>query len=345
MGPVRRRPAPGTSVTKIGDVAEAAGVSAATVSRVLNGRGNVSAELSERVRQVAAELDYQPFGPARALRQQVTPVWAVVIADIENPFFTAMVRGVEDVAVGEEHRVVLCNSDEDLGKEAAYLNIVIAERMSGVVIAVASTDESDLEPLLERNVPVVAVDRRPVQEGIDSVLVDNRLGGEQATAHLIDAGCRRIGCITGPTRLSTAAERLAGYRDALASRMYASDTRLVRRADFKERGGFQATKALLESPEPPDAVFVTNNLMTIGAVHAIREAGLEIPRDIALVGFDDEPWTTLTRPQLTVVAQPTYEIGRQAAQLLASAPVEGPARHVVLPPTLIPRESTVFVPR
>src|SRR5262249_47596967 len=102
---------------------------------------------------------------------------------------------------------------------------------------------------------------------------------------------------------------------------------------------------LLELPEPPDALFVTNNLMTIGAVHAIREAGLEIPRDIALVGFDDEPWTTLTRPQLTVVAQPTYEIGRQAAQLLATVPTDGPARHVVLPPTLIPRESSVFVPR
>jgi LacI family transcriptional regulator len=345
MAPARRRPVTLPGVTKIGDVASAAGVSAATVSRVLNGRGNVSPELSERVRQVAAELDYQPFGPARALRQQTTPVWAVVIADIENPFFTAMVRGVEDVAVAGDHRVVLCNSDEDLDKEAAYLNIVVAERMAGVVIAVASTADSELEPLFDRGVPVVAVDRRPLHEQVDSVLVDNRLGGEQATAHLAASGCRRIACVTGPSRLSTASDRLAGYRDALAESGRPVDSSLVRRSDFKERGGYEATRALLAGDEPPDGVFVANNLMTIGAVRAIRDAGLDIPGDVAIVGFDDAPWTTLIRPQLTVVAQPTYEIGRQAAQLLASAEPGGPARHIVLGPTLIPRESTAPVRR
>jgi LacI family transcriptional regulator len=332
---------PAAAVTKIGDVAEAAGVSAATVSRVLNERGNVSEELSVRVKKVAADLGYQPFGPARALRQQLTPVWAVIIADIENPFFTAIVRGIEDVAVTEDHRVVLCNSDEDVSKEAAYLNIVIAERMAGAVIAVASTADSHLEPLLERNIPVVAVDRRPLRHGVDSVLVDNRLGGEQATDHLAAAGCRRIACITGPTRLSTAGERLAGYRDAIGRLGLAADNSLVRRADFKEKGGYLATRALLATDERPDGLLVTNNLMTIGALRAIREAGLDIPTDLALVGFDDAPWTTLTQPQLTVVAQPTYEIGRQAARLLATAEAGAPARHIVLPPTLITRQSTV----
>jgi LacI family transcriptional regulator len=343
MAPPRSRPSRDATqrVAKIGDVAAAAGVSAATVSRVLNGRGNVSAELSERVHQVATELDYQPFGPARALRRQSTPVWAVIIADIENPFFTSMVRGVEDVAVAVGHRVMLCNSDEDLDKEAAYLSIAIAERMSGVVIAVASTADSDLRPLLDRRVPVVAVDRRPVGEGVDSVVVDNRLGAEQATDHLAAAGCRRIACITGPTRISTAAERLAGYQDAVQRLGLPTETRLVRRADFREKGGYQATRALLDAPDPPDGLLVTNNLMTIGAIRAIRDAGWDVPGDIALVGFDDAPWTTLTRPQLTVVSQPTYEIGRQAANLLATAEPGGAGRHIVLPPVLIPRESTL----
>ena len=213
--------------------------------------------------------------------------------------------------------------------------------MAGVVIAVASTADSHLEPLLERGIPVVAVDRRPLRHGVDSVLVDNRLGGEQATEHLAAAGCRRIACITGPTRLSTAGERLAGYqRRPQPPRARRPTARWCARADFREKGGYQATRALLATDAPPDGLLVANNLMTIGAVHAIREAGLDIPGDIALVGFDDAPWTTLTRPQLTVVAQPTYEIGRQAAQLLATAGPEPPARHIVLPPTLIPREST-----
>src|SRR5262249_5075069 len=161
--------------------------------------------------------------------------------------------------------------------EAAYLNIVVAERMAGVVIAVASTVDSALELLFERGVPVVAVDRRPLHEGVDSVLVDNRLGGQLATAHLAASGARRIACITGPSRLSTAGDRLAGYRDALADSGHSIDGALVRRADFKEKGGYEATRALLRLPEPPDALFVANNLMTIGALRAIRDADLDIP--------------------------------------------------------------------
>jgi LacI family transcriptional regulator len=340
MAPSVRRPAGG--VAKIGDVAQRAGVSPATVSRVLNGSGTVSPDRAARVREAARELGYTPSGPARALRQQRTRVWAAIIADIQNPFFTAMVRGMEDVARAEGHRLVLCNSDEDLEREAQYLDIAVAEQMAGVAIAVASDKDSRLDVLLDRGVPVVAVDRRPKrhEDAVDSVVVDNVLGARQATEHLLAMGAKRIACITGPARASTASERATGYQRALKAAGRPVDPELLRRADFREEGAYAAARTLLAGRRRPDAMFVGNNLMTLGALRAIREAGLRVPDDVLLVGFDDAPWTTLMSPQLTVVAQPTHELGRQAARLLATASADLPARHAVLPPTLLIREST-----
>ena len=343
MGPSRH----GQQVAKIGDVARAAGVSPATVSRVLNGAGTVAPERAAAVHRAARALGYTPSGPARALRQQRTRVWAAIIADIENPFFTAMVRGIEDVARTAGHRLVLCKSDEDIDKERAYIDIALAEQMAGVVIAVASDKESRLDPLLDRGVPVVAVDRRPQRRAdeVDSLVVDNVLGARLATEHLLDGGAERIACVTGPSRVSTARERLAGYREGLRARgRRSAGASLVRRADFKEEGGYAATRALLAGPPRPDAIFAANNLMTLGALRAITEAGLRVPDDVLLVGFDDAPWTTLTSPPLTVVAQPTYEIGRRAAQLLTTADPDLPARHLVLAPALQVRASSVRPP-
>jgi LacI family transcriptional regulator len=326
-------------IARIGDVARRAGVSIATVSRVLNGTGVVSADRADRVRAAATALGYQPYGPARALRQQRTRVWAVIVADVENPFFTSLVRGIEDVAQARGYRLVLCNSDEDLDKENGYLEIAVAERMAGVVIAVASTDESGLEPLREHGIPVVAVDRRLANRDVDSVSIDNRLGAAQATEHLLARGARHVACITGPSRLSTANERLAGYEDALRRHHRRVERSLVRRADFKQEGGHRAARSLLALRARPDALFVCNNLMTLGALHALREAGLCVPDDVALVGFDEAPWTALTSPALSVVAQPAYEMGRAAATLLAEGG-QGGTRHVVLEPSLHVRESS-----
>lgn len=325
----------------ITDVARAAKVSPATVSRVLNGTSAVSAPRAERVRDAAAKLGYRPFEPARALRRQLTSVWAAIIADIENPFFTAMVRGIEDVARAEGFRLVLCNSDEDLEKERAYVDVVIAERMAGVVIAVASADDSSLQPLLDQRVPIVAVDRHPADDRVDSVVVDNRAGAAAAVEHLLSAGWNRIACITGPTRVDTATERLEGYRDALRANDRPADRSLVRRADYREAGGYRAARSLLESTPRPDALFVANNPMAAGALRAVRELGLSAPGDVGLVAFDDSPWTTLTTPTLTVVAQPAYEIGQAAAELLVTADPDRPAGRIVLSPTLIVRESSV----
>jgi len=330
-------------VTKIKDVARAAGVSPATVSRVLNGNSTVSADRAARVLEVASELGYQPFGPARALRQQRTRLWAVIVSDIQNPFFTSMVRGIEDVARAEARSVVLCNSDEDPVREASYIDVAIGERMGGVIIALASDRSSHVDALLERNMPVVAVDRHPRSgsELIDSVLVDNRGGAAAATEHLIAGGFRRIACITGPARASTASERLAGYKAAMRKAKRAIDPALIRQADYRHAGGYAAASELLRARRRPDAMFVANNLMTLGALQAIADLGLTVPHDVGLVGFDDAPWATLTTPPLTVVAQPTHEIGREAARLLISAHPDTSSRHVVLAPTLIVRGSSV----
>jgi LacI family transcriptional regulator len=330
-------------VTNIKDVARAAGVSPATVSRVLNGNSTVSPDRAARVAEAAAALGYQPHGPARALRQQRTRLWAVIVSDIQNPFFTAMVRAIEDVGRAEGHRVVLCNSDEDPAREASYIEVAVAERMGGVVLAPASDRSSRVDALLERQIPVVTVDRRlrHHRDLVDSVMVDNRAGAMAATEHLVAAGSKRVACITGPARASTAAERLLGYRGALRKLGREAIPDLVRHADYRFEGGHAAALELLRARKRPDALFVANNLMTLGALQAITDLGLHVPGDVAIVGFDDAPWSTLITPPLTVVAQPTLEIGREAARLLATASEGIATRHIELAPTLIVRESSV----
>jgi len=331
-----------SDLATIVDVAKLAQVSPATVSRVLNGATGVAPERVDRVRAAVARLQYQPFSPARALRRQLTDVWAVIVADIENPFFTSVVRGIEDGAREFGHRVLLCNSDENLDQESGYIDMALAERVGGVVISVASTRQTDLAPLLQQGVPVVAIDRRPIGAKVDSVLVDNRLAAQHATEHLIESGAARVACITGPRRLSTANDRLAGYKDALAAAGKTFDDALVLREDFRQAGGHDAVRQLFAHGPTPDALFVANNEMTVGALQALQGLGLDVPGDVLVAGFDDMPWATLTQPSLTAVAQPTYDIGRTAAELLVSArqTPDRPRRQVVLPAKLIVRESS-----
>jgi len=330
-------------VASIIDVARLAKVSPATVSRVLNGTAGVSAERAERVRAAVEKLQYQPFSPARALRKQLTDVWAVIVADVENPFFTSVVRGIEDGAQEFGRRVLLCNSDEDLAKEAGYIDVAVAERVGGVVISVASTKQSDLTPFLSQGIPVVAIDRRPIGTKVDSVLVDNRLASKQATEHLIEGGGELVACITGPKRISTANERLRGYRDGLEKAGRAYDESLVLREDFRQAGGHEAVQQLFAGKKHPDALFVANNLMTLGALAAIREAGLRVPEDVSVVGFDGIDAAGLARIGLTTVAQPREQLAAAGIRLLLErieAGPEAPPRTVLLEPKLVVRSST-----
>jgi LacI family transcriptional regulator len=333
-------------VVTIHDVARAAGVSPATVSRVFNG-GSVTPARVQSVQQAAAALGFAPNRVARSLRKQQSSVIGLVIPDIENPFFTSLARGVEDAAQRTSLSVVLCNSDENTEKERRYLEVALGEQMAGVIVAAASRDLTDLGPLITRRIPVVAVDRRPHDAEVDAVMIDNHHGGEVATRHLLRAGYRRIACITGPEGASTSEERLAGYRSALNGRLAGEplDPALaqayVRHADFRVEGGRVAMRELLALPEPPDAVFVANNLMTIGVLEALRETG-RTPPGLGVLSFGDVPWASLVRPSLTTVELPSYDLGRTAADLLLQRMAGGDAslQTVVLRTTLRAREST-----
>ncbi|MFI7431834.1 LacI family DNA-binding transcriptional regulator [Micromonospora sp. NPDC049836] len=328
-------------MTTIYDVARKAGVSPATVSRVLNGRASVDPEMAARVRQATVDLDYRPNAVARSLRRSRTSLWAVIISDIGNPFFTSMVRGVEDVAQEAGFSVVLCNGDENPEKEARYVAAALAERMAGVIIS-SSGRPALINRLVQAGIPVVAIDRQPRGIAVDTVLVDNTHGAELATTHLIDNGYRRIACITGPRRISTAMHRLRGYQKALKASGKPAPDELIRYADFREEGGYRAMASLLATEEPPDAVFATNNLMTVGAVECLVDSGIGVPDRCGIVGFDDIPWAHLVRPSLSTVTQPTYDLGRSAAALLVERiadPAKAPST-VVLRTELRVRESS-----
>ncbi|MFX0592805.1 LacI family DNA-binding transcriptional regulator [Melissospora conviva] len=329
-------------MTTIYDVARAAEVSASTVSRVLNGHASVDPDLAARVRQAMLDLGYRPNAVARSLRRQRTSLWAVIISDIGNPFFTALVRGIEDVAQEAGFSVVLCNGDEDPEKETRYVTAALAERMAGVIIS-PSGRPALINQLAEAGMPVVAIDRQPRGVSVDTVLVDNVHGAEAATAHLIDGGYQRIACITGPRRISTAVQRLRGYQKALRAGGRSATEDLIRHADFREEGGYQAMASLLSAAEPLDAVFVANNLMTVGAMQCLVDRGVAVPTGCGVVGFDDIPWAHLVRPSLSTVAQPTYDLGRAAATLLTER-IADPGRApstVTLATTLRVRESSV----
>ncbi|HET8599934.1 MAG TPA: LacI family DNA-binding transcriptional regulator [Segeticoccus sp.] len=329
-------------MAKIIDVANRAGVSAATVSRALNNVGTVDPALAERVRAAAAELGYRPNGVARNLRRQRTDVWALIISDIENPFFTAVARGVEDIARERGFSVLLCNADEDKHKEDRYLQVAEQEQVAGVIIS-PNMRGSDISRMVQASIPVVTIDRT-VRTPVDSVMVHSRAGAREATEHLFASGWRRPACITGPEYADTAEQRLQGYLDAVKDARRRPATSLIRHTNFQVEAAHAATLSLLGERRPPDAFFVANATMALGALQALTDRGLKPGRDVGLVAFDDAPWARLVDPPLTVVAQPAYDIGATAARLLTeriqrSAPQR--PRHVTLSTELIVRQSSL----
>ena len=311
------------------EVAKLAGVSPATVSRVFNGMG-VSEEKKVAVREAARELRFTPNRTARSLRRQESEVIALVLPDIENPYFTEMARGVEDVASAAGYSVVMCNSDSQVEKEAKYLQIAISEHMAGVIVAAAS-DHTNLDDLIATGRPVVAVDRGTGYD-IDGVVMANGAAGQAATENLVQAGYKRIACITGPEHIETAEERVQGWRAVLARQLPDLDTaQLLRYSTFRVDGGREVMEELLALPEPPDAIVAANNLLGVGAIQVLTEHGLTPPKfGVAVVG--SLPFTTLSPSAVTVVRLPARHMGVTAAKMLLER-IDGdrqPARTVVL---------------
>lgn len=334
MSPSVRRPT-------ITEVAKHANVSVATVSRVLNDTHLVSEEARQAVQAAVRALRYRPNRTAQHLRTHKTMMIGLIISDIENPFYTSLVRAVENSAFEHKYSVLLCNTDEDLAKERFYLDFLAGEHVAGVIASPTVEHATSFAELIDAGIPVVTVDRRSLLTPVDSVMTDHLTAARDLMRHVTAAGHTRIGAILTDQRTTSGAERAQGVALALADAGLTLAPALAREITPSEAAGFGAAMSLLTLSERPSALFTGNNLITIGALKAIKSLGLDIPRDISVVGHDDLPWMELLCPPLTVSAQPIHEMGRQATELLL-ARIQGdasPLREIRLTPTLIVRDS------
>jgi LacI family transcriptional regulator len=327
----------------IKDVASHSGVSPMTVSRVINGSERVRPETRRRVEEAITELGYVPSRLARGLSRRRTGTLAVIVPDVANPFFTAVVRGAEDVARRADYRAILCDTRADLSVERDAIEELIAHRVEGIVIApVSDRSKEHLERLARFGVPYVLVDRTVRGVEADAVVGDNAGGAQRLVEHLVSLGHRRIGFIVEGDEVSTARDRRRGYEAALTAAGIPLDAALIVETAVDPRGGADGMGRLLELEDPPTAVFTVNNLVAVGAIEAVRSAGMEVPEDIALVCFDDIEYASRLYPFLTAMEQPAETFGTLSTQLLVERIAgRGPERRreIVLPPDFIIRRS------
>jgi LacI family transcriptional regulator len=326
---------------KLADVARRAGVSTASVSRVLAGKPHVSDDVRQRVLAAANELSFRPSRLARSLRVQRAHVLGLIISDIQNPFFISIVRAIEDIAYRHQYSLILCNADEDPDKEALYIDLMMAEKVAGVVISPTHETATSCQRLADVGIPVVAIDRRVTNMPVDTVVVDNFGATLEIVSHLIADGHRRIGAVVGTPIATTGHERRDGYLHALQMHGIPLESALLCTGLPTIATGYRLVNELLDLPTPPTALFLGNNLLTIGALKAIHERNLRIPDDVALAAFDEMEWMFVVKPALTVVAQPVYEMGRYAAELLLARIADPlrPIEEIVLQPTVHIRQS------
>ena len=327
--------------TTIKEVAVEAGVSTATVSRVLAGLNGVTDRVRDRVNQVVAKLNYHPNRLARGLRLGRRKVVGLIIPDLQNPFFTGVVHGVEGVLYTNGYTLLLGHSDGLAEREQVQLDVLRSEGVAGLVFIAGNHPRANYEAIRTWEIPVVAVDRSPGGLDVDLVCSNNRDGMRQAVDHLLALGYKDIALLNGPDGISVTQERQGGYQDALRSAGITVRESAIIHSDFQQQGGYAAMSRFLDQAKPPRAVVVANNLMTLGALQVIHERGVRIPEDLALVCFDDMPWAISLRPPLTAVAQSADELGRTAAELLLER-FKNPgriARQVVLPTRLVVRAS------
>ena len=338
------------------DIAATVGVAPMTVSRVLNQSGYVSDKTRDRVLSVVKEMNYRRNGLARSLKLQRTNTIGLVLGDISNPYSTELARAVRQTATARGYNLFICISEHSAEEDIAAFESLASHSVDGIIVATRTNASGDkcLESIVENNVPVVAIGRDLYHEKIDYISADNLIGGFEATRHLIDLGHKRIGFIgatleSGTTKL----KRLQGYLDALKAYHIKVDERLVTGRKEAVTGvpgysteeiGYEGMKRLLSLPNRPTAIFARNDFTAIGAMTAIKEVGLKIPEDVAIIGFDDIPLAVHTSPPLTTVRQPVRQQGQIAAEWLLQKienAAQLPREERILDCELIIRDSTV----
>ena len=302
----------------ISDLARDLKLSTATISRTLNRPEAVAPRTRERVLKAVQRFGYQPNGIARSLRTQHTKTIGMIVSDIRNPFFSAMVKAVEDTARVNDFTVLVCNADEDGRNEEAALRLFIERHVSGVIHCSAGANPDLIRVLQTRSTPIIDLDRQSGLQNVDTVILNNELGAALATEHLINLGHRRLAMIAGPVHLSNGRTRLEGFGKALRKARLAIPKTYVQMGDFREDSGRRAAEKLLSLSNRPTGLVVANNEMMAGALAVIRERRIKIPAELSVVSFDDARWAQFLEPPLTVVAQPTEAMGRCAAELLLS---------------------------
>jgi LacI family transcriptional regulator len=321
-------------------IAARARVSVGTVSHVINNSAGVREGVRKRVLDAIERLGYQPSLLARGLRRNQTTILGVIIPDISNPFFPLVVRGVEDIAYQNSYRLMLCNTDNDAHKEQVYFDELRAYRMAGLIV-IPSADSRLVQMASGGEIPVICLDRCPEAWKGDTVSVDNEEGAYQAVRYLLELGHRRVATITGQLHVTSAVERLKGFKRALREAGISIAPEYVQEGRFDRLSGYEKGMMLLQFSPRPTAIFAANDLVALGVLAALRELGLRCPEDVSLVGFDDQEMASFTNPALTTVAQPAYQMGARAAALLFERlhGEEVPRQQIVMKATLRVRDS------
>ncbi len=323
------------------DVAKLAGTSLMTVSRVLDGSKNVAPETRGKIRQAIRKLHYRPHRTAIELRTKRSNLVGVVMADIANPFYPPIVRGIEDVCREHDYNVILCNTDEDTQRENNFIQVLKERYAEAIIICSAKPKIDNQAELFASFRSTVFLNRRPRNVNGDLVISDNLRGAYLAIEYLIGKGHQKIAVINGSQRFSTGRERFQGAKKAMADKGIRLEDKYVKFTNSSIEGGYCAAKELLNLPSLPTAIFSGNNFMTLGLMKAIKEARIKVPDIVSVVGFDETNWSEITNPSLTTIKQPTYEMGVVAAKLIMfrlNNP-QSPYVEKKLKPTLIIRDS------
>jgi DNA-binding LacI/PurR family transcriptional regulator len=324
------------------DVARLAGVSTATVSRALNGTGQIAASTRAAIEAAVEQLGYRPNTIARSLVTKSTQTIALLLPDITNPFYAALVSGIQQTALAHGRTMLLCTTESDAEREEHYLRVLRAKQVDGALVDGLVLPSDRIARFVEDGFPIVCLDRDIDSRSIPLVQVDNRLGGRIATQHLVDLGHRRIAHVTGAGELGISDERLAGYRDALADAGLPVDFQLVEEGRFTDEGGHDAARRLLDREPELTAIFAANDLSALGVLNAVAETGRRVPEDVSVVGFDDLHLSAYTAPPLTTIRQPAAEIARLATEILIALTRGEEAEEMrhLLEPELVVRAST-----
>ncbi|HIW34460.1 MAG TPA: LacI family transcriptional regulator [Candidatus Paenibacillus intestinavium] len=324
------------------DVAEKAGVSIATVSKVINDTGRISEKTRKKIVKIMEDLEYQPSAVASALSGKSTFTIGLTLPDLANPYFAEIARAIEDRGREYGFNVLMCSTDNDARKEEEYYRLFMKKRVDGIIMVSREEQDTMVKKILNEKVPLVMISREIFSVPVTSVMVDDYYGGFQAGSHLVKQDHQKIAVITENLKELGSKERLRGCTDAMKEAKLEMLPEYIVEGGYTVEGGKKATKGLLQQQYPPTAIFACNDILAIGAIQAVRELGLQVPKDISVIGYDNTILATIVDPPLTTIAQPIQDIGERSVAILVQQiqSKENVRQRVVLMPDLIVRSST-----